>query len=366
MNMSRKKITLMKTLSLMVVLAIVSWLIIGLPQSHANNSALFTLYDGSLGSTPDKQGFYYQPMSLTTLLATQTLTIGGTILNTTGNVLDYAGYLSNPAMMPLLHRATGYTVSFTVQLNSESHVGSDKNGDGKDDRAGFSLIVLSSDHQGIELGFWTNSIWAQQDGLQEPPNGNLFTHAEESVFNTTLLTSYDLTILADSYTLSSGGKSILSGLLRNYTAFNGLLNPYSTPNFLFLGDDTPSAKAKIKLTAVTIHIATATETPTVTATATITPTMTATATETPTVIATATITPTMTATAIETPTVTATATITPTITVTATIIPTMTATATITPTMTATSTPTVSATLTPFPEIGPVYLPIIIKFFRQN
>ena len=40
-----------------------------------------------------------------------------------------------------------------LKLLSETH--------STNDRAGLSLIVLSSDLRGIELGFWTNEIWAQ-------------------------------------------------------------------------------------------------------------------------------------------------------------------------------------------------------------
>ncbi|MBD1899508.1 DUF4347 domain-containing protein [Trichocoleus sp. DQ-A3] len=218
-------------------------------------------YDGSLNTTPDTQGFTYIPVGS----ATQSASGGATTLDTTADSGTYAGY--SPNSVPNLDRTTGYTVSFTAQVLSEDHTTSgtaDKNGDGIADRAGFSIIVLSSDKKGIELGFWDNEIWAQEDGTtQTDPSTNpsasnnqlLFTHAEGATFNTTAgLIPYQLTVLGDTYTLSTGGTTILSGKLRDYTAWVGVgpIDPYETPNFIFFGDGTTSASAKVKLSDVSI------------------------------------------------------------------------------------------------------------------
>ncbi|MBD2087076.1 DUF4347 domain-containing protein [Trichocoleus sp. ST-U3] len=217
-------------------------------------------YDGSLNTTPDDQEFTYIPFGI----ATQSASGGATTLDTTTTPDSYAGY--SPKSVPTLDRATGYTVNFTAQVLSENHTTStaDKNGDGIADRAGFSIIVLSSDKKGIELGFWNNEIWAQEDGTtQANPSANpsasnnqlLFTHAEGATFDTTTgLIPYQLTVLGDTYTLSTGGTTILSGKLRNYTAWVGVgpIDPYETPNFIFFGDGTTSASAKVKLSDVSI------------------------------------------------------------------------------------------------------------------
>ncbi|MBD1927824.1 DUF4347 domain-containing protein [Trichocoleus sp. FACHB-90] len=216
-------------------------------------------YDGSLNTTPNAQGFTYIPFGS----ATQSASGGATTLDTTTTPNTYAGYFANS--VPTLNRTTGYTVNFTAQVLSENHTTSgtaDKNGDGIADRAGFSIIVLSSDKKGIELGFWDNEIWAQEDGTtQANPGTNpsasnnqlLFTHAEGATFNTTTgLIPYQLTVLGDTYTLSTGGTTILSGKLRDYTAFTGTPNPYNTGNLIFLGDDTTSASAKVKLSNVSV------------------------------------------------------------------------------------------------------------------
>jgi hypothetical protein len=166
---------------------------------------------------------------------------------------DYVVYIARSQFMPILDRTRSYTVNFTVQILSESHLGSDRNNDGQDDRAGFSVTLLSSDAEGIELGFWQNQIWAQADGAGEPVP--LLTHAEGVTFTTTALTSYQLAVRANRFALFAGGRPIFSGSLRNYSAFTpppGLPNPYTSTNFLSLGDNSSSARARIKLIAVSM------------------------------------------------------------------------------------------------------------------
>jgi hypothetical protein len=99
------------------------------------------------------------------------------------------------------------------------------------------------------LGFWENEIWAQEGGISQP-----FTHAEGVVFTTTTgLIEYRLSVMGSSYALAANGSTVLSGLLRDYTlAPPPPLNPYTTPNLIFLGDDTSSAQAILKLAAVSV------------------------------------------------------------------------------------------------------------------
>jgi hypothetical protein len=198
-----------------------------------------TLYDGALGGTPDTQGLLYQSFAVS---ATQTFSNGLTILDTTPRQSDLAGYIGNPASVPALDRTSGYTLTFGVQVVSEAH--------SNNDRAGFSIIALSQDKLGIELGFWSDHIWAQEGGTS-----SLFTHAEDAPFTTTTgLISYTLAIHGGTYALAANGAPILNGNLRDYSAFAGFPDPYETPNFIFLGDDTSSAKAKIKLAAFAVTV----------------------------------------------------------------------------------------------------------------
>jgi uncharacterized repeat protein (TIGR01451 family) len=198
------------------------------------------LYNGALKTgTPDTQGFTYHYLPPVGASATQTFSGSTTILDTTPNISDQAGYFVD---MPLtLDRSRGYTVRFTAQVLAETH--------NTDHRAGFSVIVLSQDRRGIELGFWENAIWAQEGG---EATSALFTRAENATFDTTQgLVAYELTVRGGMYTLAAD-TVILSGTLRDYMAFAGFPDPYETPNFLFLGDDTSSARAKIRLGAVSV------------------------------------------------------------------------------------------------------------------
>ena len=204
--------------------------------------ATTVLYDGALNTgTPDTQGFLYLTNPFSGVQATQTFTNPVTILDTTPQRTDYAGYFAKPTLYAPLDRARGYQVRFTAQVVAESHV--------SNDRAGFSLLVTSSDKRGIELGFWENEVWAQEGGSSQP-----FTHAEGAVFTTTTgLIEYRLSVMGNSYTLAANGSTVLSGLLRDYTlAPPPPLNPYNTPNLIFLGDDTSSAQAILKLAAVSV------------------------------------------------------------------------------------------------------------------
>jgi hypothetical protein len=217
------------------------------------------LYDAALGTTPDQQQYFqYQAINganpldpFGSALAKQKFENGATTLDTTFQNSDLAGYgpKTLPAV-PVLDRHVGYSVSFTIQIQQEDHT--------NNDRAGFSVIVLSSDKKGVELAFWKDQIWIQNDGTAEPPSGTLFTHGEGAAFDTTTgLVSYTLSIKGASYSLSSG-VAILSGSVRDYTAWEAPplapVNPYRTPNLIVLSDDTTSASAKIRLTYVAVTL----------------------------------------------------------------------------------------------------------------
>jgi hypothetical protein len=283
MLLKRISLQLLLTLSITVLIAIPLWADTTLSKTAVSNTT-FTLYDGALGGRPDEQGLFF--VDLPSGATTHTFANGLTTLDTTAFNGIYAGYPMEPTTVitvPIMERTEGYTVTFSVQIESEVH---DDN-----DRAGFSLIALSDDVQGIELGFWSNEIWAQHDDT----TGSLFTHAEGISITTTALTTYTLTIMTDTYSLAASGTPILIGPLRDYSNFTGPIDPYETPNFIFLGDDTTSAQARIQFrylavtipkspvpTATSTDTATATNTPTLTPEATNTQTPTATATNTPT------------------------------------------------------------------------------------
>ncbi len=202
------------------------------------SAAVTVLYDGSRNTgTPDTQAFLYLTNPAAGAQATQAFTNPVTTLDTTLHMSDYAGYFAETGLYQPLDRVGGYQVLFTVQVMTETHVSRD--------RAGFSLLVMSSDKRGIELGFWADEIWAQEGGASQP-----FTHAEGATFTTTAdLIHYRLSVLGNRYILAANGSTVLSGSLRDYTLAPPPplpLNPYNTPNLIFLGDDTSSAQARIK------------------------------------------------------------------------------------------------------------------------
>lgn len=190
------------------------------------------LYDGSLGTTPDQQGWSFAQLPWGQ--ATQSASGGATTIDTTQASGNQAGY--TPVNPSALDRQTGYVVSVELRVLSENH-------DGTPDRAGFSLIVLSSDQRGIELGFWPGEVWAQNTG---------FTHGERAGYDTTQPgVRYDLTVQGDNYSLVANQQPLLTGALRQYST-GLLIDPYQIPNLLFLGDDTTSAAAQVEIRRVAV------------------------------------------------------------------------------------------------------------------
>lgn len=209
----------------------------------ANSAQAVPLYDGfSLPSqTPVQQGWLYQYTAFPTA-PSATATSGGTILNT-GHNSNYAGYFKQSPVV--LDRNTGYTISFNVQINSESH--------SSNDRAGFSIIVISdslageTQPYGIELGFWQNSIWAQNVGFKRGETANLDTKSR--------VNNYTLYVKGNQYQLFVNGSTnpILKGYLRQYTGYTpppGYQNPYKASRTMFMGDNTTSATSKVTITKV--------------------------------------------------------------------------------------------------------------------
>lgn len=192
-------------------------------------------YVAARGTAPSAQAlsfFAFGPA------VTETVGTSATLLDTLTNNSAQAGYLGQK--VPKLDRTRGYTVTFGVEILREAHATAH--------RAGFSLIVLSNDKRGIELGFWEDRIWAQEGGAAPA----LFTQAESVAISTTVPASYTLHIKASGYVLSRSGAVLLTGTLRNYGAFSGFPDPYETPNFLFLGDDTGSAGAIAAISSVSL------------------------------------------------------------------------------------------------------------------
>lgn len=218
------------------------------------NAATITLYDGGVfNATPDNVPNPF--LAFTKIgLGSQTASGGQTTLDPSTSPGTYAGYsnynssgvLVNPTF-PTLDSNTGYTLSFAVKINSQTNA--------SPDRAGFSIIALDNDRQGIEIGFRNpNTLTSTPDIFSQTLSGSNFVVGEQNNNLNGILSSlnaYDLNVLGTSYTLSSNGNTLLSGALRTYTAGINSNPPltavYGLPNFLFVGDDTSSAGANVSI-----------------------------------------------------------------------------------------------------------------------
>jgi hypothetical protein len=205
-------------------------------------AAEIVLYDGATNQPPNSPTWNWTASEdggtlLTPATSVIRETAGGlTLLETTNPASDRAGYGKLLAPAVNLDRAVGYTLRFEVQVLVEVHT--------SNDRAGFSILHTASDGRGLELGFWTNRVWAQNDSP-------LFTHGEEQPLDATDRQLYTLTVLNNSYSLSSPDMATLTGPLRDYSSF-GL--PYTLPNFLFLGDNTTSGEAATRIAFISVDV----------------------------------------------------------------------------------------------------------------
>ena len=195
------------------------------------------LYDASSGDIPSSSliGFTaFPPDGAAVQFENEAAVLDTTISGTD----TYAGWVASAATtdgFPILDSSAGVRVNFTLQVEQETHQ--------SDHRSGFSLIVLDSSARGIEMSFWQDEIWVQHDDL----TGALFTRGESIAFATTEMLDYELRFSGDQYTLTMNSQPLLSGPLRDYSNFDRFPDPYETPNFLFLGDDTTSAQARARL-----------------------------------------------------------------------------------------------------------------------
>jgi len=191
------------------------------------------LLDGRQGTLPTAQGWSYAALPG---LARQNHTGDAVRLVTTATNTEAAGYAR--VIAPPLDRRAGVNLAFRFRLPVERHT--------RPDRAGFAVILLDAERRGIELGFWQDQVFAQAD---QP----LFTRGEEASypFGAGWVEAV-LSLRAAQYTLFVNRAPLLTGLVRDYTAFKGFPDVYETANFIFLGDNTMSAAAEVELAAVAL------------------------------------------------------------------------------------------------------------------
>ena len=212
------------------------------------------LYDGALGTSASGQSWVYGTNPFFGPDAVSVWRDNATHLDTTPDISEQAGYFSiDPIFgvakheaVPVLDRGKGFQLDLTFELVREAHLPRDDNGDGRQDRAGFSIIALSEDHWGVELAFQENRIWVYEDDSQG--ENDRFTQAESIDFAAGgIRATYQLRIVGNRYELSVDQSLILSGPVRNYQFLTGTIDPYEIPSFLFWGDDTASASSEVRM-----------------------------------------------------------------------------------------------------------------------
>ncbi len=207
------------------------------------------LVNATNNDLPSVQGFYHM--------------LGGDPATWTANVFNHksltestlSGYFTHDTVVPIssfpkapyalsLDRndGDGYTVEVTMQTVSETH-GGDPN------RAGFSLIALSSDSFGIELGFHTNKIFSQGLGFVEDDSIAIDT--------TSAMTKYSLSVLGNRFYLQVNDVLVWDGPLVNYTTDAAVIaaendwtqgrHVYWMTDFVFVGDNTTSAGGEFNM-----------------------------------------------------------------------------------------------------------------------
>jgi hypothetical protein len=225
-----------------------------------------TFYDGTVQAvTPDA----FTPAYLTFQSLFQADSPGQTYddtkkatnVNTAGSSLapllaqvGYSNYLPDGELVeagtPMLNRQLGYTISFTLEMISETH------DEDRPNRAGFSIIAVSSDVadnvlSSVEIGFQDGRIYALNDDFSAAA-------VENTQFDPvgTGFIDYELSVIGSSFELTADGNSVLSGNLHDHFGeFDpplDLPSPYELPNLIFLGDDTTSATAEFNLQRVAV------------------------------------------------------------------------------------------------------------------
>ena len=186
----------------------------------------------------------------------ETVIVDGVRVDTDANLAKYSGYSNynpitsifvNSPLPYTLDQSLGYSIFFNFTLNSTT--GNVPN------RAAFSITAIGVGNQGIELGFESNSIFAQ--------NAN-FTPGENQSFTTNSNTNYELRVNSSTYQLFANSSQILTGPLRTYN-FNpltsnpplGTFNPYQISNFIFFGDNTGTEDGEFTLRSASVTANTA-------------------------------------------------------------------------------------------------------------
>jgi hypothetical protein len=143
-----------------------------------------------------------------------------------------------------LDTSAGFLLSWQLQLKSEEHT--------SDNRAGFSLLLQGQDQtKSLELGFWTDKVWALKYEAGGADSGYLRDAAATASFDTqSALHTYTLTVLNDQFSLEADNTLLFGGALRDYPTIGLSTLPYLAQSFIFFGDDSSRGKSTANIGAI--------------------------------------------------------------------------------------------------------------------
>jgi hypothetical protein len=225
----------------------------------AKGMSLTTIYDGTSGVTPDQASPKYLNITNPSDQSYNS-TSKSTVLNSLGTVQDIAGYdnynvktdpnspsvvvptgLVNPAF-PVLSEQAGYSISFTAKINQQS-------GTPTPTDAGFSLIAISSDRQGVYLNFQN---YAGQSSSVNSLDSTLSGVSQKRNINLTSPSIFTLSVLDGSYMLSQNGLPVLFGDTKAFT-YTGISSAMlSAPNEFAIGDFSATSGGNTAISNISI------------------------------------------------------------------------------------------------------------------
>ena len=231
---------------------------------NPNKTLAQSPWNWTYGATPDTRATNpNKPESATVSAAAGVTTLNSTHLVASPVITDItAGFnISNAspffgnANMPVLDPTGGFKLDFNVAVTAETAGDTTLHTDVAD-RAGFSVIVLTSNATGVEIGFRQNQIFTQTHDFHQATGTEI-----NSLVSTTAMSSYELAIAGGNYTLTQNGSLVLSGSLRTYDAIAGAALPGSAPNdnvyhqqnYIFMGDDTTARSATVNIAYVALN-----------------------------------------------------------------------------------------------------------------
>lgn len=204
-------------------------------QFTYSDASKTNLYDASLGTHPDGQGWLFVSNLFDESETVRFTENGLHSFNTLADISEQSGYFGiNHPGIDLLMKEQGLNLIFDLQIIDENSLSVN--------RGGFSIILLTDDLLGLELVFKKDSIWVYTSD---------FLIGEVQPVNTASdLSEYSISITEGEYEIFIDGILQLNGPLRDYSGFGP---PYNIPNFIFFGDNTSSAGVHIHLSQIILE-----------------------------------------------------------------------------------------------------------------